>query len=338
VRHLGTVAKSVSGLVASCLQHEALRTSTNEARASDHQFLAILAQARETANAQMESTENFGLSTEELALLDVNPPQDNIDAFWIKQTEELIAARVKSIQDVVNLENGKFKDVQRGIQDIGLGIKDIVNTHHKLMADVALLLRTITRIENFEFPALLTFMARYKGYSELLNHTIKEILSEDLDEDSARGVIDQLEALRDDTTYVYEELINIAAVARDEALVQEMFKSRRSLGKEDGDARREQSVEMDDKNKAKREKMSNGGKGQVMEEKNKFALSVLRRVRIKLEGREPDTLRKASIGEQVDFLVRESMNQENMALMYEGWTALLHAPRPPAPRPRRAGQ
>ena len=135
-------------------------------------------------------------------------------------------------------------------------------------------------------------MARYKGYSELLNHTIKEILSEDLDEDSARGVIDQLEALRDDTTYVYEELINIAAVARDEALVQEMFKSRRSLGKEDGDARREQSVEMDDKNKAKREKMSNGGKGQVMEEKNKFALSVLRRVRIKWEGREPDTLRK----------------------------------------------
>ena len=69
---------------------------------------------------------------------------------------------------------------------------------------------------------------------------------------------------------------------------------------------------------------------------------VLRRVRIKLEGREPDALRKvglqryslivvdrmnnvyscqASIGEQVDFLIRESLNQENLALMYEGWTA-----------------
>lgn len=31
---------------------------------------------------------------------------------------------------------------------------------------------------------------------------------------------------------------------------------------------------------------------QVSEEKNKFALSVLRRVRVKLEGREPDSLRK----------------------------------------------
>ena len=32
-----------------------------------------------------------------------------------------------------------------------------------------------------------------------------------------------------------------------------------------------------------------------MEEKNKFVLSVLRRVRIKLEGREPDALRKVGL-------------------------------------------
>ena len=36
----------------------------------------------------------------------------------------------------------------------------------------------------------------------------------------------------------------------------------------------------------------NDGIRQVSEEKNKFALSVLRRVRVKLEGREPDSLRK----------------------------------------------
>ena len=35
-----------------------------------------------------------------------------------------------------------------------------------------------------------------------------------------------------------------------------------------------------------------GGQRQFSEEKNKFALSVLRRVRVKLEGREPDSLRK----------------------------------------------
>ena len=46
-----------------------------------------------------------------------------------------------------------------------------------------------------------------------------------------------------------------------------------------------------DKNKAKRDKMVSGSR-HVLEEKNKFALSVLRRVRVKLEGREPDSLRK----------------------------------------------
>ena len=113
------------------------------------------------------------MSGQELALLDMNPPQENIDSFWIRQTEELIRARVKSIRDVISAENGKFRDVHRVIQDIGAGLKDIVTTHHKLMADVALLLRTITKIENFDFPALATFMGRYKEYSEVLNVTIK---------------------------------------------------------------------------------------------------------------------------------------------------------------------
>ena len=38
------------------------------------------------------------------------------------------------------------------------------------------------------------------------------------------------------------------------------------------------------------------------EEKNTFALSVLRRIKMKLDGREPDVLRKATVAEQVDCL------------------------------------
>ena len=109
-----------------------------------------------------------------------------------------------------------------------------------------------------------------------------------------------------------------------------MFKSRRSIRDED------QLEESDETSRARRLKTVGGR--HVSEEKNKFALSVLRRVRVKLEGREPDSLRKvrgvsfcpvktqfsvfqSSVGEQVDFLIREAMNTENLALMYEGWTA-----------------
>ena len=99
-------------------------------------------------------------------------------------------------------------------------------------------------------------------------------------------------------------------------------------------------MEESDENSRARKLKTVGGR-HVSEEKNKFALSVLRRVRVKLEGREPDSLRKvsglysllstlyfiktlfsqSSVGEQVDFLIREAMNTENLALMYEGWTA-----------------
>ena len=65
-----------------------------------------------------------------------------------------------------------------------------------------------------------------------------------------------------------------------------MFKSRRSIRDED------QLEESDENSKAR--KLKTVGGRHVSEEKNKFALSVLRRVRVKLEGREPDSLRKVS--------------------------------------------
>jgi len=52
---------------------------------------------------------------------------------------------------------------------------------------------------------------------------IKAILSEDLSSEGGRLVVERLELVKEETSYIYEEQINIAAVARDESLVQEMF-------------------------------------------------------------------------------------------------------------------
>jgi hypothetical protein len=75
-------------------------------------------------------------------------------------------------------------------------------------------------------------------------------------------VVAGLEAVRLETGFVYSELVSIAAVARDEAAVQQMFKARRS---EEEDGAREGRA---------RDRLA-GRQG--AEEKNKFALSVLRR-------------------------------------------------------------
>ncbi|KAJ0077716.1 hypothetical protein Patl1_36279 [Pistacia atlantica] len=54
--------------------------------------------------------------------------------------------------------------------------------------------------------------------------------------------------------------------------------------------------------------------------KNAYALSVLRRVEMKLDGRDIAENREISIAEQVDYLLKQASSVDNLCNMYEGWT------------------
>ncbi|XP_057787544.1 uncharacterized protein LOC131004800 isoform X2 [Salvia miltiorrhiza] len=54
--------------------------------------------------------------------------------------------------------------------------------------------------------------------------------------------------------------------------------------------------------------------------KNAYAVSVLRRVEMKIDGQDITDNREISIPEQVDFLLRQATNIDNLCNMYEGWT------------------
>lgn len=56
------------------------------------------------------------------------------------------------------------------------------------------------------------------------------------------------------------------------------------------------------------------------QKRNAYAVSVWRRIRMKLEGRDPDPTRRYSNAEQVDWMIREAMDSNNLAVLYEGWT------------------
>ena len=58
----------------------------------------------------------------------------------------------------------------------------------------------------------------------------------------------------------------------------------------------------------------------AVQERNAYALNVWRRVRMKLEGRDPNPNRKYTTAEQVEYVIREAQSTENLALLYEGWT------------------
>jgi len=129
-KHAGQLVRAVTGIVEAAVQYELLRTKTPEAQASDHQFLNILTMARESAGLrQMQKAS--GLSEEEMSLLDMNPPAGPIDRFWIRQTEDIIASTVRSIQDQVSGTNKHCTLALRRLSDSASCIKDLLTVHHR---------------------------------------------------------------------------------------------------------------------------------------------------------------------------------------------------------------
>lgn len=63
-----------------------------------------------------------------------------------------------------------------------------------------------------------------------------------------------------------------------------------------------------------------GAAGEVQPKQNSYAVTVWRRVRMKLEGRDPDASKRMSVEDQVDWMIREATNVDNLAVLYEGWT------------------
>lgn len=87
--------------------------------------------------------------------------------------------------------------------------------------------------------------------------------------------------------------------------------------------------------------------GSAVQERNSYAVSVWKRVKAKLEGRDVDPNRRMSVTEQVslsrfssvvyrrlfiaisrrrssfqvDYVIKEATNLDNLAQLYEGWTA-----------------
>ncbi|TDG41571.1 hypothetical protein AWZ03_012009 [Drosophila navojoa] len=56
------------------------------------------------------------------------------------------------------------------------------------------------------------------------------------------------------------------------------------------------------------------------QKRNAYGVSVWKKIRMKLEGRDPDSNQRASVAEQVDYVLREATNPDNLAVLYEGWT------------------
>jgi hypothetical protein len=153
-------------------------------------------------------------------------------------------------------------------------------------------------------------------FSDLISSMTQAFVhGEDITEDKARYLVRNIDHLKEVIGPIYNGLVEFATLLHEDNI--EVYKKTRREVTENGMVVNAtgysncRNLEGPEKIVASNPK----------EEKNTFAMNVLRRVRAKLEGREPDVLRRSSVAEQIDFIIRESTNLDNLALLYEGWTS-----------------
>lgn len=343
LRRLITIGKSVCSTINTVLHHEALRTQTTESIASDSAFVALVTECQNAFALKHSQAQNQTLTEQELALFSMNPPKEaspnplqprinegivdfTIDRNWILGTEETIASRVKNVQADLIQENQRLSLALSSLhQAVTNDLKSAINIHQKLMADVGALLKAIDKSSEvggeteYEVPEIKKYLVKYRVFSDLISSMMQELAhGEDLTEEKSRYLTRNIEHLKEVIGPIYEDLVEFATLLREDNI--EIYKKARKEVTENGFLTNGSGIGGVGTKKQGNNEQDGMGIN-LKEEKNTFALNVLRRVRAKLEGREPDVLRRSSVAEQVDFIIREATNLDNLALLYEGWTS-----------------
>jgi PI-3-kinase-related kinase SMG-1 len=297
MRTLIGISKTLSASANTIMHYESLRTTSRESLAADSAVMSLFAECQQSVQLQESQAANHELGSLELEIFSMNPPEDLIDKKWIKTTGESVTKQIRGINKEIGDEKEKMKATQQDLQTRISDFKKTLITHQKLMADVGALLRSIDKAEELEVPEIKTYLAKYRDFTDKIASMFKK-LADDFTDDKVDEISTEIDAIKEVIPAIYDNLISLAVNLKYENI--EKF---RKPGREDTNTNTDTTST------------------NIAEEKNTFALSVLRRVKTKLDGREPDVLRKATVAEQVDFIIREATNVDNLALLYEGWTA-----------------
>lgn len=284
------IHRATSSIAGSVLHHEALRTQTREAVANDSTFMALMGECHQSASLkETSSSAETLLGEDELTLFTMSPPTDMIDQAWIRKTEQVISGRVKEIQkELEHAKSGQTAAVKE-LQECSNGLRVTVTAHQKLMNDVGGLLRTISKSEDYEIPEVHRYLALYKDFQEAIKSAVRDTMSEEQNEESVKALIANTERAKEMIAPIYEDIIHFSGLLKEENVVNFRVKKQQQ----------QQQQLTEDDNSQTTAAGASASRHCKTEEKNAFALNVLRRVRLKLEGREPDALQQASVADQV---------------------------------------
>ncbi|XP_015595300.1 serine/threonine-protein kinase SMG1 [Cephus cinctus] len=291
------------------LHYEALRTRTSESVTNDTNFLKLLKHWEESCMLTANLTITVTMTEE--SLVELLQLENNVDANWLRQAEKLISDAIVDTQKKLQEKQESLVLAQDCLRERVSSLQCIIAEHHRLMTDVRGLLRTMAKQENI--VGLHEFLGSYRCFTEKISMVVKELESESLDTARALAVKSDLEEMMVKAPALYNELLEFANEQRNSPSI-----SKECLSKKKAKLIRQDSVCLSPKKGVPLVRDPTTGK--AVQERNAYALNVWRRVRMKLEGRDPNPARKYTTAEQVEYVIREAQSSDNLALLYEGWT------------------
>lgn len=339
------VVSEVVNVCQGILHFEAWRTRTQEAVSLDTNFMTIINKCYESS-LMLEST-STSVTPQELQLLSIKTLHtgETVDADWLQAVTEQISASLSEAGNAIHSHHVDITSCKNKILEGVADLRSLLSTHHKLMSDIRSILKTMAKLEEQDYgeeinaDGIRHYLSSYKTFSENITTALKSVVSEEATQTSMLSTQAVLQELVIQIPSIYDRLMQFAPPLLQQDQEEEVSPrqdvtrvmkrgeevsgspARRLLMLKEGSSSVVGSPQHRDRAGAKKDKVSRDPRtGKAIQERNSYAVGVWRRVKMKLDGRDPDSAKRLSVPEQVDYVIKEARDLDNLAVLYEGWT------------------
>ncbi|XP_055909160.1 serine/threonine-protein kinase Smg1 [Eupeodes corollae] len=271
------------------VQFELFRAENKE---MDSMFLDAVSQWEETNTAERRVASL--ITPTEQSIVQLLDPEGTVDQCWIDNISGLLDEMTYGVhRQIADLEKCA-QNIQEQVFCCSSDLQSLMDT--QLRVDIRQLLKLFSKVdsESQSTARVREFQYIYRQFFAQLNDLNMKILCRDFAEANVRQMFEQANDLIRDVEQNHTDLIDLVEDFHTDSM------DRRNVGG---------PIQNDPKKGNQRE-----------QKRNAYAVSVWKRIRMKLEGRDPDPNRRCTISEQVDYMIREATNPDNLAVLYEGWT------------------
>ncbi|CAF1327016.1 unnamed protein product [Adineta steineri] len=249
---------------------------------------------------QLKTSIESNFTTVEQAVLEFQPIE-NLDQITLQNLPSLIdqaenecmKQKRNRIKEERELENRR-DETNHLINEL----KEHMSQHNTIFKDISSVLKSLLKI--IPHQALVNYSHIHREFLELCHTIVKHTLHIEKNNSSRYDeLITKMKRILTIKTKVFDDLIQLNPTIDNE--------------------NREKPNSLTANANAQQETTDKTTK--VIEERNKYAVEICKRIRDKLDGSDPDPLIQSSISEQVRYTIREATDVENLATLYEGWTS-----------------